>query len=331
MSTKLGSRTVTTLVVVTGLLVGVVFAVAVKVVGSAGHHNERGARPVPVVFVPGCCEGFAQWRLDRLAAELRDGAWRQTRWAPLQVRVNGVPQPLEGELPATAERGGVAASIRVTMAGKTATGVDVLGVDTAPDRAERVEERVQSGEGGEAVRYKTVRGCRYDIVPAALPALREKLATGGIPRVPTRLRADYTYGADWPALQQVDGRWLVSWRKGARDSAPRLLLAIEPTRDGALAKASGWLPQVQRAHPCDTTKAPGRDLNSGTRGADVALVQQWLGNVPPRKGDPPLDGVFGTSTTNSIKTFEKQHELPSTGIVDWDTWILLCGEASRHR
>ena len=66
---------------------------------------------------------------------------------------------------------------------------------------------------------------------------------GGIPRIPTRLRLHYTVDADWPALQQLDDRRLVSWRQG-NYGEPRLLLAIERTRDAALVSARSCLARV---------------------------------------------------------------------------------------
>jgi hypothetical protein len=138
----------------------------------------------------------------------------------------------------------VAASIRVKLVDGHAERVDVMGVDNTPDHAERVKEQVEAGEFGEAVPYTTVAGCRYDIDTAAMPAMLDKLAMGGIPRIPTRLRPDYTFDVDWPGVQQVDGRWLVSWRKGPYGQ-PRLLLAIEPTRDAALANASSCLARAE--------------------------------------------------------------------------------------
>jgi hypothetical protein len=180
-----------------------------------------------VVFVPGCCEGFERARLDRLDSALRNGAWRDTDWSPLEVTVNGVPQPREGELPASPERGSVAASIRVTMAGEAAERVDVLGVDTTSDRGERVKEQVQSGELGEAVPYTTVEACRYDIDAAAVPALLDRLARGGVPRIPTRLRPDYTFAGWSPGAKAGRANRDCCWPSNPRARPP------SPTRGAA--------------------------------------------------------------------------------------------------
>ena len=40
-----------------------------------------------------------------------------------------------------------------------------------------------------------------------------------------------------------------------------------------------------------------------------------------------LDGKFGLGTRNAVRAFQKNHELPITGIADSGTWIKLMEEA----
>lgn len=72
---------------------------------------------------------------------------------------------------------------------------------------------------------------------------------------------------------------------------------------------------------------PNRNFAIGSRGDDVAFIQQMLeyighfyetilpvGNI---------DGIFGTATANSVKSFQQTFSLQQTGVVDETTWSNL--------
>jgi hypothetical protein len=227
-------------------LLAVVAVIALAIVSVVVSNSETDVPPPDVEFLPGCCEGdgIDGSRLVQIEAALRDGAWREAEWDPLIVVANGERQPDEGVLPPAPERGGLAVSITVSPTAEHAELIEVSGVDTTSERAERLGDKVQYGLGGLATPFVTVDGCPYDLDPAAMPALIDKLRMGGIPLITTRLRVDYGFDADWPKLQRVDDLWLISWRQGPY-GAPRLLLAIERSRDAALKSAKACLDRLE--------------------------------------------------------------------------------------
>lgn len=62
-------------------------------------------------------------------------------------------------------------------------------------------------------------------------------------------------------------------------------------------------------------------LTDGSKGADVVLLQQELGN----RGFPvgPCDGKYGASTTKAVSEFQESMNLPSNGIVSLSTAAAL--------
>ena len=71
---------------------------------------------------------------------------------------------------------------------------------------------------------------------------------------------------------------------------------------------------------------PGGNLSVGSRGDKVRQMQNQL-NVISR-GYPLMpktaeDGVFGSSTEQSVKVFQEIFGLPATGIVDFPTWYKI--------
>jgi hypothetical protein len=212
--------------------------VALAMVALAGCDTPE-STPVEVREVEGCCTGVDPRALTDTESALRDGGWRAADWVDAVV-YDGVRRQ-EGTVPAGH---GLVASIWVFVVAGRATGVDIMGVDTTPDRAERVHAQVEFGEFGEAVEHVTAPGCWYDIDEAGLAGLLDRLATGGVRRVPTRLRVDYAIDADWPGLQEVDDRHVVSWRQGPPGSR-RVLLAVEDTGVDALAAAASCLSTLE--------------------------------------------------------------------------------------
>ena len=56
-----------------------------------------------------------------------------------------------------------------------------------------------------------------------------------------------------------------------------------------------------------------RDLKAGDHGADVTQLQRFLNTV--NGATSPVDGTFGTGLTAQVKTWQKSHGVPATGVV----------------
>ncbi|PWM65275.1 MAG: spore cortex-lytic protein [Clostridiales bacterium] len=68
---------------------------------------------------------------------------------------------------------------------------------------------------------------------------------------------------------------------------------------------------------------PGFDLQRGSRGDYVLLMQEYLNRIA--KAYPVIqpvdtDGVFGPATENAVKAFQRRFFLKPTGIIDAQTW-----------
>ena len=67
-------------------------------------------------------------------------------------------------------------------------------------------------------------------------------------------------------------------------------------------------------------------LREGSQGIGVKTVQYYLNILAyfnPALTSPPLDGIFGASTTNAVRIFQEYYGLPVTGIVNTATWNVL--------
>src|SRR5919107_5483895 len=64
-------------------------------------------------------------------------------------------------------------------------------------------------------------------------------------------------------------------------------------------------------------------LKKGSRGAQVAKVQRWLGLHP--------DGIFGPATRRAVKRFQRRHGLAADGVVGPATWRALRRAHARPR
>ena len=62
-------------------------------------------------------------------------------------------------------------------------------------------------------------------------------------------------------------------------------------------------------------------LRKGAKGADVEDLQGKLGIK--------ADGDFGSGTEKAVKQFQLNNGLPSTGVVDSDTWAVLYGKSPK--
>lgn len=64
-------------------------------------------------------------------------------------------------------------------------------------------------------------------------------------------------------------------------------------------------------------------LNVGSVGSGVRLLQYFLSYISlfnPSVQDTRLDGVYGESTAEAVRSFQKSYSLPVTGVVDETTW-----------
>ena len=71
---------------------------------------------------------------------------------------------------------------------------------------------------------------------------------------------------------------------------------------------------------------PGEPLQIGSLGEAVRTVQTQLNKISnnyPLIAKLRIDGSYGESTANSVKTFQKIFYLPETGVVDFSTWYQI--------
>ena len=71
---------------------------------------------------------------------------------------------------------------------------------------------------------------------------------------------------------------------------------------------------------------PGYDLTIGCSGDKVRQMQQQLNRIArdyPSLPTIAADGVFGESTANAVRKFQKVFGLHQTGIVDNPTWYKI--------
>lgn len=71
---------------------------------------------------------------------------------------------------------------------------------------------------------------------------------------------------------------------------------------------------------------PGYDLDIGSYGEDVLIIQEQLntiGDAYPRIPQITEDGIYGSSTQNAVRIFQSIFNLPETGVVDYRTWYRI--------
>lgn len=68
---------------------------------------------------------------------------------------------------------------------------------------------------------------------------------------------------------------------------------------------------------------PGRVLQAGFQGEDVATIQEYLAyiaTVYPAIPAPAVTGVYGLETVQAVEAFQREFDLPVNGIVGVTTW-----------
>lgn len=71
---------------------------------------------------------------------------------------------------------------------------------------------------------------------------------------------------------------------------------------------------------------PGYDLTIGSSGQKVLQLQEQLNRIAQNYPALPTideDGIFGSATANSVRTFQRIFGLPANGIVDYPTWYRI--------
>ena len=100
----------------------------------------------------------------------------------------------------------------------------------------------------------------------------------------------------------------------------------------------GWIKGIFSAGEdlyarCGELKMGDKDSDKGgTKGNCVKILQSYLWKLgyyqklyPDTYYSKDVDGIFGERTRNAVITFQKEHGLPMTGIVDKATWQVLTG------
>lgn len=73
---------------------------------------------------------------------------------------------------------------------------------------------------------------------------------------------------------------------------------------------------------------PGTPLTIGSTGPAVRTIQEQLNAISnnyPAISKVKVDGVYGQSTADAVKTFQQIFNMPVTGVVDFATWYRISG------
>ncbi len=71
---------------------------------------------------------------------------------------------------------------------------------------------------------------------------------------------------------------------------------------------------------------PGYDLTIGSSGQKVLQLQEQLNRIAQNYPALPIiveDGILGSATADSVRTFQRIFGLPANGIVDYPTWYKI--------
>lgn len=136
------------------------------------------------------------------------------------------------------------------------------------------------------------------------------------------------FGRKQPLLTQYcDGKnvscpdWLSQWGSkylGDQGKVPYEILTNYYGDDIELTTA-----EVVKGSP---SSYPGYDLTLGSEGEPVKTIQSQLNRISqnyPLIKKVAVDGVYGQSTAEAVKTFQGIFNLPQTGVVDYATWYQI--------
>ena len=121
--------------------------------------------------------------------------------------------------------------------------------------------------------------------------------------------------------KQVTCNGLKQW--GTVDLANRGMNALEILRyyygDDIQINETDYISAVNSSYP-------GYALRRGATGENVRIIQAQLNRISdnyPAIGKQTVDGIFGTSTENAVKTFQRIFNLTSDGVVGKSTWYKI--------
>ena len=121
--------------------------------------------------------------------------------------------------------------------------------------------------------------------------------------------------------KQVTCNGLKQW--GTVDLANRGMNALEILRyyygDDIQINETDYISAVNSSYP-------GYALRRGSTGENVRIIQAQLNRISdnyPAIDKQTVDGVFGTSTENAVKTFQRIFNLTSDGVVGKSTWYKI--------
>lgn len=73
---------------------------------------------------------------------------------------------------------------------------------------------------------------------------------------------------------------------------------------------------------------PGQNLNIGSSGEDVRMIQEQLNRIGDVYSVIPkvaVNGQFNQQTADAVRAFQQAFDMPGTGIVDFPTWYRISG------
>lgn len=123
-------------------------------------------------------------------------------------------------------------------------------------------------------------------------------------------------------LQQLSERGEISISAARNTVTPRA-----PAILGSIAVAESNLQFL--SHAKDELDFPGNAnsaIKAGTEGMKVQRIQEWCCHHGRSTG---IDSGFGESTRRAVELFQRDQNLPPTGDVDRDTWLLLTAPMRR--
>ncbi len=127
--------------------------------------------------------------------------------------------------------------------------------------------------------------------------------------------------------QYCDGRkvqcpnWMTQW--GSKDLGDQGQSAIEILRH--FYGASIYINTATEVSGVPSSW-PGANLNIGTSGANVRMIQEQLNRISDTYTVIPkvaVDGQYNEQTSQAVKLFQQTFDLPQTGIVDFPTWYRI--------
>jgi len=243
-----------------------------------------------------------------------DGAYKRTSWwtgkALTTIDLGPVAPPVPPPVTAPVSTPtGYATLARGSSGPDVAIGQRVVGTTADGDFGPLTEAAVHTWQSrnGVGVTGRLDQATWAKMVAKGLVPARagEGRTTGDLPTLPRHVERTWVpIAANSARARQAGG----SSAQGAGTAVGAARLATT---------SSGTAPGVTTAR---TTTAydslPSTPLRQGSRGAAVRTLQRALGGIA-------VDGAYGPRTTAAVKSFQRGHHLPVTGVVDAKVWRAL--------